>query len=82
LARETGELVALSSGQPGLDTILTCFYPSGEKFMTTLVWFLTQRSSAETAVAAIMAARRKRFYRDEPTKVIPLALARDLRTVG
>jgi hypothetical protein len=41
--------------------------------MTTLVWYLTQRSSLETAAEAIKAARTKRFYRDPPEKnVVPL----------
>jgi hypothetical protein len=80
LAVETQEVVALGQGQPGLDTILICFHPNGERLMTTLVWYLTQRSSWENAAEAIKAARTKRFYRDPPEKnVVPLRLVESKR---
>jgi hypothetical protein len=48
--------------------------------MTTLVWYLTQRSSVENAAEAIKAARMKRFYRDPPEKnVVPLRLVESKR---
>jgi len=68
LARET-------YGEFGLDTLLICFFPNGEKEVTTLVGFLTQRSSFEAAAAAIWWASRKRFSRHKASKVVQLELA-------
>ena len=79
LAIETEELVALSHGQPGLDTILICFHPNGERFMTPLIWYLTQRTSLETAARAIRTARFKRFFRDTNDNVVPLRLVESKR---
>jgi hypothetical protein len=75
LARETSDQVFLTYGEFGLDTLLICFFPNGEKEVTTLVGFLTQRSSFEAAAAAIWWASRKRFSRHKASKVVQLELA-------